>query len=438
MHMKGDEIDYVESDNTGDSSFGGFQARACLRGRSIKAWLQGEERLNYPMRRVAGTKRGDGQYERISWDEALDTIASEFTRIRDTYGNEAIFIQECSGVEQNIMMNNPFFRLFNLLGGEITRYGSYSSAAISFGANPYTYGGGWGKHPLKSVKPDSLVVLVISGLIASATHLGTPANALYVLTGFGRSPLSNEVVVVVGFLAVGGVYWMLSFRDDVPRGVQKAALVVVTVTGLVAVAAISAAYTVGTVPTWSLPTAPASLWLGAMAPGAAVGLFALLAAGLPAPRRFAVAVAAVAGVASVADGVVLGLQWHLLGGIQTTVQSAQALVPFLPAVAVGYPLVCLTALAVVAIVAVRADGSRATGIRGFASDGARHPGGQMDSESRLTHAGAGAVDGPAPEATAAKPLSAARIATCVSGILLLAACFAVRFCFYAMYMTAGV
>lgn len=159
MHMNGDEIDYVESDNTGDSSFGGYQARACLRGRSIKTWLEGPDRLNYPMRRVEGTKRGEGQYEQISWDEALDTIASEFTRIREQYGNEAIFIQECSGVEQNIMMNNPFFRLFNLLGGEITRYGSYSSAAISFGALPYTYGKNWGARSFKTLKPNSLVVL---------------------------------------------------------------------------------------------------------------------------------------------------------------------------------------------------------------------------------------------------------------------------------------
>ena len=61
------------------------------------------------------------------------------------------------------------------------------------------------------------LVLAISGLIASATHLGTPANALYVITGIGRSPLSNEVVAAVAFLALGGVYWILSFRDDLRR-----------------------------------------------------------------------------------------------------------------------------------------------------------------------------------------------------------------------------
>ena len=53
-HVADDEIVSVESDNTGDASFGGFQARACLRGRSIRRWINGEDRLNYPMKRVEG------------------------------------------------------------------------------------------------------------------------------------------------------------------------------------------------------------------------------------------------------------------------------------------------------------------------------------------------------------------------------------------------
>lgn len=160
-HVKDGEITYVESDNTGDGTFGaeGFQARACLRGRSIRRWINGPDRLNYPMRRIAGTQRGEGKYERISWDEALDTIASEFKRVRDAYGNEAIFIQECSGVEQNVMMNNPFFRLFNLLGGEVTRYGNYSNGALNFGAKPFTYGDSWGMRSFRTLAPGELVVL---------------------------------------------------------------------------------------------------------------------------------------------------------------------------------------------------------------------------------------------------------------------------------------
>ena len=158
-HVQDGELKYVESDNTGDASFGAVEARACLRGRSIRPWLGSADRLNYPMKRVEGTARGEGQYERISWDEALDTIACEFKRITEKYGNESVFIQECSGVEQNIMMNNPFFRLFNLLGGEVTRYGSYSSAAINFGAVPYTYGKSWGNRSFKTIQEGELVVL---------------------------------------------------------------------------------------------------------------------------------------------------------------------------------------------------------------------------------------------------------------------------------------
>ena len=42
------------------------------------------------------------------------------------------------------------------------------------------------------------------GLVASATHLGNPANALYVFLGVGRSPLSTEVFCAVVFLALAG------------------------------------------------------------------------------------------------------------------------------------------------------------------------------------------------------------------------------------------
>ena len=44
------------------------------------------------------------------------------------------------------------------------------------------------------------IAICWAGLFAAASHLGTPANALYAFTGVGRSPLSNEVAAVVLFL----------------------------------------------------------------------------------------------------------------------------------------------------------------------------------------------------------------------------------------------
>lgn len=47
------------------------------------------ERLLHPMRRVG--PKGTGQFERISWDEALDEIAARFTQIEAEDGPEAIW-----------------------------------------------------------------------------------------------------------------------------------------------------------------------------------------------------------------------------------------------------------------------------------------------------------------------------------------------------------
>ncbi|MTW20144.1 molybdopterin-containing oxidoreductase family protein [Allochromatium palmeri] len=46
------------------------------------------ERLLYPLKRVG--PRGSGQFERISWDEALDTIAERLSATRDAHGAPAV------------------------------------------------------------------------------------------------------------------------------------------------------------------------------------------------------------------------------------------------------------------------------------------------------------------------------------------------------------
>jgi DmsA/YnfE family anaerobic dimethyl sulfoxide reductase A subunit len=129
FHVKDGIYQYTEADNTGSSEFGGIQARACLRGRTQALKLNHPDRIKYPMKRTGA--RGSGEFERISWDEAIDTIASEYQRVIDTWGNEAV------------LANYNFSHLINITGGCLSSYGTDSSGAI-LRYVPYTNGGGTG------------------------------------------------------------------------------------------------------------------------------------------------------------------------------------------------------------------------------------------------------------------------------------------------------
>lgn len=138
LHVKSDEVVMVETDNTMPDEYGNHQVRACLRGRTIRRWLNHPDRLKYPMKRVG--KRGEGKFERISWEEAFDTIAKKLKEIINKYGNEAVHVLYGTGVDGgNITNSNVPYRLMNSCGGFLSRYGSYSTAQIS-NALPYTYG----------------------------------------------------------------------------------------------------------------------------------------------------------------------------------------------------------------------------------------------------------------------------------------------------------
>ncbi|HUV45358.1 MAG TPA: molybdopterin-dependent oxidoreductase [Dehalococcoidales bacterium] len=62
--------------------------RICLRGLSSLQMLYHPDRLKYPLKRVG--ERGEGKWQRMSWQEALDTIADRFTEIADKYGSHSV------------------------------------------------------------------------------------------------------------------------------------------------------------------------------------------------------------------------------------------------------------------------------------------------------------------------------------------------------------
>jgi anaerobic dimethyl sulfoxide reductase subunit A len=60
----------------------------CARGRAQRRTLSARERVRHPLRRTG--PRGSGQFIPVSWEEALDEVASALRRTRVRYGPEAV------------------------------------------------------------------------------------------------------------------------------------------------------------------------------------------------------------------------------------------------------------------------------------------------------------------------------------------------------------
>ena len=102
--------------------------RLCSKGLANREYIYREDRIKTPLKRVG--KRGEGKFTRISWAEAVDTIASEWIRIRDTYGVGSRYVNYATGISALNRGNNMAKRLLNLDGGFLDYYNSYSTACI--------------------------------------------------------------------------------------------------------------------------------------------------------------------------------------------------------------------------------------------------------------------------------------------------------------------
>lgn len=116
----------------------GMQAHSqgpCRIGLGMLRWQSAPERLTHPLRRVG--RRGDGVFEPIGWDEAVDILADRLRYTIETYGNESIYVSYGTGV--HTVTGNAHKRLLNLLGGYLRRIYDYSTHMVQ-ASMPYMFG----------------------------------------------------------------------------------------------------------------------------------------------------------------------------------------------------------------------------------------------------------------------------------------------------------
>ena len=68
----------------------------CIKGKAAPAMLSHPDRLLYPVRRTAPKGATHPGWQRISWDEALDTIAARLTAAAHEYGPESVVFASAS------------------------------------------------------------------------------------------------------------------------------------------------------------------------------------------------------------------------------------------------------------------------------------------------------------------------------------------------------
>ena len=128
----------------------------CIKGLQYAKTFLCEERLTTPLKRVG--KRGEGMFVPISWEEAVDLLAKEMVRIRETYGAGSRYVNYGWGIEAVLNGTAMIKRLLRLDGGHLDYYNSYSTACTNY-TTPYLYGTQYSGSSFHTLEDSKLIIL---------------------------------------------------------------------------------------------------------------------------------------------------------------------------------------------------------------------------------------------------------------------------------------
>ncbi|MHB1161598.1 MAG: molybdopterin-containing oxidoreductase family protein [Chloroflexota bacterium] len=136
----------------------------CRKVMEYPGRIYGPERLLHPMKRTG--PKGSAQFQQISWEEAIATIAGRFAEIRDSSGPETILPFAYGGTMGVVQRYAAGSRFFNRLGAAThTRTICSTAGQVGYG---HTMGAVRGADP--ETIPDARLI-VIWGVNAVSTNL---------------------------------------------------------------------------------------------------------------------------------------------------------------------------------------------------------------------------------------------------------------------------
>ena len=108
----------------------------CPKGQASLEYLYHPDRLKHQLKRVG--EKGQGKWQQITWNEALDTVAGELAKARDKHGAESVVFIQGSNKGGSQMLH--LARFANVFGSPNIAYQGYVCFVPRRNASNITYG----------------------------------------------------------------------------------------------------------------------------------------------------------------------------------------------------------------------------------------------------------------------------------------------------------
>lgn len=136
---------------TGDPDCSASGGKLCIKGRASIEYVLHPDRLKFPLKRVGA--KGEGEWQRISWKEALDTVAGAFDDVKKKCGATSVAMVHGSAKGYR---DSYLARFANLFGTPNVAWQGHVCAVPRQQAKLITYG--FGSRPDYEYPPSSIMV----------------------------------------------------------------------------------------------------------------------------------------------------------------------------------------------------------------------------------------------------------------------------------------
>jgi anaerobic selenocysteine-containing dehydrogenase len=167
--VSGDQVIAVRGSKANPITHGAVCAKVA---KQYPEFVHGPNRVRYPLRRVGA--KGEGRFERISWDDALDIIHERVSAVIDRFGAQAVLPLNYAGPHGMLAGDSMSLRFFHRLGATLL-----NRSPLCGGIRRDAYAGTFGSTPgvpLQQVSLSKLIIVWGNNATACNLHLMRQIN----------------------------------------------------------------------------------------------------------------------------------------------------------------------------------------------------------------------------------------------------------------------